>query len=52
MFLDGLIIGLACALTGVLGGCILCLWLFRDDGRGGDWDIAELDPDPNEPAHA
>ncbi len=38
MFLGGLVLGLACALTGVLGGCILCLWMFRNDGPGGGGD--------------
>ena len=52
-FIGGLIVGLACALSGLLLGCVLALWLLRDQDHGhggGDWDIEELDPDP-EPGH-
>jgi len=49
-FMAGLIVGLACALSGLLIGCVLTLWLLRDTDEGhggGDWDIDELDPDPS-----
>jgi hypothetical protein len=54
-FIGGLIVGLACALSGLLLGCVLALWLLRNEDKGhggGDWDIEELDPDPEPSVHA